>query len=299
MPRVLIAGCGYVGSETARLFAASGWETIGVVRSESSLSRLGGEAFSVRRCDLATPAEVSEKLGDLHGIDLVVHCASSSGGGADDYRRVYLEGARNLLALKPKNLIFTSSTSVYAQADGEWVTEESPAQPDRETGRILAETESLVLGYPGGIVTRLAGIYGPGRFFLLKKFLDGVAVIEGDGERFLNMIHRDDAASALFFLGGTGDLPPRRVPPTSHSDVATTIRPLFNVCDDRSLSQIECYRWLAEHFKRPLPPFGPIDSQRKRGATNKRVSNAKLRNLGWSPRYSSFFEAIEGGLAAL
>ena len=53
-------------------------------------------------------------------------------------------------------LLFTSSTSVYAQRDGEWVTEESAAEPDNETGRILRTTEELILDR-GGIVARLGG----------------------------------------------------------------------------------------------------------------------------------------------
>jgi hypothetical protein len=42
-----------------------------------------------------------------------------------------------------------------------------------------------------------------------------------------------------------------------------------------------------------LPPSGPIDPNRKRGWTSKRVSNAKLRALGWVPQFPSFFEAVE------
>ena len=46
-------------------------------------------------------------------------------------------------------------------------------------------------------------------------------------------------------------------------------------------------------FQRPLPAAGPVDFQRKRAWTNKQVSNAKLRELGWTPRFPSFFDAIE------
>ena len=92
-------------------------------------------------------------------------------------------------------LLLVSSSSVYAQTDGGVVTEESPTQPDRETGKLLLQAEQQVL-VAGGIVARLAGIYGPGRSVILKRFLNGEAVIEDDGRRFLNQIHRDDAAAA-------------------------------------------------------------------------------------------------------
>ena len=193
----------------------------------------------------------------------------------DRYRAVYRDGARALAeVLAPGVLVFTSSTSVYAQTGGEWVTEESAAEPDRETGRVLRETEELVLA-ASGVVARLAGIYGPGRSVLLRKFLADEAVIEGDGAKWINQVHRDDIASALVRL------------------VTANARGVFNVSDDEPLTQRAVYEWLALRFHRPLPPSGPIDPNRKRGWSSKRVSNAKLRALGWQPRFPSFFAAVE------
>ena len=177
--------------------------------------------------------------------------------------------------LQPRQLLFTSSTSVYAQTDGSWVTEESAAEPDRETGQILRETEDYVLAQ-GGTIARLAGIYGPGRSVLLRKFFNGEAVIEADGSRWINQAHRDDIATALRHL------------------VRERTPGIFNVSDNEPLPQRAIYEWLAARFDRPLPPSGPIDPSRKRGWTNKRVSNQRLRALGWAPRFLSFFEAVAG-----
>lgn len=262
-----------MGLATARVFAHREWEVVGCTHSEESAAKLAGESFPVVACDISDRASV-EARASLGPFDAVVHCASSGRGGAEEYRRVYLEGARNLATVfAPAPLLFTSSTSVYAQTDGEWVTEESPAEPPRETGRLLRETEDLVLAQ-NGIVARLAGIYGPGRSVLLRKFFDGTAVIEGDGSKWVNQVHRDDIAVALARL--------------AHFRISG----IFNVVDNQPLSQHELYSWLARRFDRPLPPSGPIDTNRKRGWTNKRVSNARLRQLGWSPRFPSFFEAV-------
>ena len=276
MPRVVIAGCGFVGLATARVFQTAGWDVLGLTHSAESAAALKGEAFSVAPCDISDAEAVRAIASGLAGnADAVIHCASSGRGGADAYRAVYLEGVRNLLdAFVGARLIFTSSTSVYAQTDGAVVTEDSPAEPPRETGQILRGTEELVLAR-GGIVARLAGIYGPGRSVLLRKFFSGEAVIEGDGGRFVNQVHRDDIASALRVLieeGATG---------------------IFNVSDDAPMPQREIYTWLAERFARVGPPSGPIDPNRKRGWTSKRVSNAKLRALGWAPQFPSFFDAVE------
>jgi nucleoside-diphosphate-sugar epimerase len=274
MPRVLIAGCGYIGQAAADLFQAAGWVVEGWTRSAESAASLSAKPYPVREVDVSRPAQLAECAGTF---DAVVHCASSGGGDAEMYRRVYLNGARNLLETFPgSKLLFTSSTSVYAQRDGSWVTEESETKPMRETSRILLETERSVLA-SGGIVARLAGIYGPGRSALLNKFLKGTAMIDPETDRFVNQVHRDDIAAALFLLL------------SRESEIAQ----IYNVVDDQPILQSECYRWLAHRLNRPLPPIGRSIQERKRGDSNKRVSNAKLRALGWTLRYPTFPEAMD------
>jgi mutator protein MutT len=270
----LVAGCGFVGLATARLLHGAGWKVTGCTHSAESAALLAGEPFPVVACDISDEASVESVLGSRHGLDLVLHCASSGKGGADAYRKVYLRGAQVLGGvLAPRQLLYTSSTSVYPQTEGGWVTEESPAEPPRETGRILRETEDWVLAQ-GGTVARLAGIYGPGRSVLLRKFFSGEAVIEGDGRRWINQIHRDDAASGLLRLAES------RIPG------------VFNLGDSQPLEQLALYSELAARFSLPLPPEGPVNLDRKRGWTHKRVSNARLRSLGWTPRYPDFFTAV-------
>ena len=274
MPRILIAGCGYIGQAAADLFHAAGWAVEGWTRSTESAARLSAKPYPVRGVDVSGRAQVAECA---KTFDAVIHCASSSGGDAEMYRQVYLDGARNLLEMFPgSKLLFTSSTSVYAQRDGSWVTEESETEPARETSRVLLETEGLVLDRRG-IVARLAGIYGLGRSALLNKFLAGTATIDPENDRFVNQVHRDDIAAALFLL-------------LSREAEGTEI---YNVVDDQPILQSECYRWLAQRLNRPLPPLGKSKQQRKRGDSNKRVSNAKLRRLGWTPRYPTFADAME------
>src|SRR4029453_7568657 len=158
-----------------------------------------------------------------------------------------------------------------------WVTEESETKPLRETSRILLEVERLI-SEKGGIMARLAGIYGPQRSALLSKFLNGTATINPNNDRFVNQVHRDDIASALFLL---------------LNREAQTSAQIYNVGDDQPLLQSECYHWLALRLNRPPPPTRKSEQPRKRGDTNKRVSNAKLRRLGWTPHYPTFADAME------
>ncbi len=259
--KLLLIGHGYLGQAITREFRENGWDV-----AATSLS--GGNG--TLPCDVGNREEVAR----LPEADFIIHCAASGRGGAEAYQRVYVDGCHNLADSFPRvPLLFTSSTSVYAQIDGSVVTEESPAIPDRETGSLLLAAEQVALA-AGGIVTRLSGIYGPGRSVILKKFLSGEALIEEDGRRFLNQIHRDDAARAIFHLASNSNL-----------------RGIFNLSDSTPLSQLQCYQEMSAMFKKPFPPSGPRDLNRKRGWTHKQVSNNKLRATGWDPRYPSFIAA--------
>jgi nucleoside-diphosphate-sugar epimerase len=280
MPRsVLIAGCGFVGLPLARGFASSGWETHATALSEASVAKLNQELFRAYVLDI-TDQTGFQKLA-RRNFDVVIHCASSGRGIASDYEAVFLAGARHLMGnLECGNFIFTSSTSVYAQTDGSWVDETSPANPSRETGQILRATEDLVLG-TGGAVARLAGLYGPGRCVPLQKLLDEKAIVEGSGDRIMNMLHQLDAAGALRFLAETKSTG------------------LFNTVDNEPIAELEWFRYVCDLLDKPIPPYRPRELNRKRGWTSKRVSNQKLRSLGWEPLYPTFREgvaAILGGV---
>jgi len=268
MPRVLIAGCGYVGSAAAKLFSEEGWEVIGWTRTGQSAERAGRSAIPLSAVDLTDPESVRR---NSFVADVVVHCASS---GTDSYLHVYRNGAANLAACFPNaRIIFTSSTSVYPQHDGSSVTEESAAEPDSENAQILRDAEKIVLAH-GGIVLRVAGIYGPGRSFLLRSVMNGTAVLS---DRFVNQVHRDDIASAIFFVARCPALEPPRI---------------FNVVDDTPAPRTEILNWLSAGLGLPLSNSA-LSPESRRGHSSKRVSNAKLRALGWVPLYPSYREGFD------
>ncbi|MCP5534752.1 MAG: NAD-dependent epimerase/dehydratase family protein [Akkermansiaceae bacterium] len=260
MASLLIAGYGFLGRALENKFLSAGWNV-------DKLSRGGTDGCI--RCDISSSEDVSGLSGDY---DLIIHCAASGGGGEASYRRVYLEGVRNLLARFPDaRLVFTSSTSVYSQTDHGEVTESSAAIPATPTAKILREAEETVIG-ARGVVTRLSGLYGPGRCHVLKNLLSGTATLDGKGGRIMNFIHRDDVARAVFLLGTLPLFPQGEI---------------FNVTAG-PVSQHDCYAALARHFDRPMPASAVSQAPRKRGNSSKKVSNAKLKNLGWSPQYNDF-----------
>lgn len=272
--RLLVAGCGFLGQTLARLALASGWEVGGVVLRGAS--RLNA-SFPVRSADLSDPDAVAELRRWWGDEGVVWHCASSGRGGTDRYRAVFLEGIRNLSSVFPRSLVgFTSSTSVYGQTGGEWVDEQSPTLPQRETGRILLESETVAL-HRNGFVLRAAGLYGPNRSVYVRKLLDGTAVLEDGGGRWINMLHIADAAGAVFHLASGGVAPG-----------------IYNASDGNPVTQRDLYTRLAARLARPVPPEGPADTTRKRGWTSKRISIDKLRGTGWSPLHAPIDSLFQG-----
>jgi len=262
MPHLLIAGAGYLGSEIRRQ-----------AKIHVTALTKSGDSESLA-CDLSDLAQVQAIAAKIDSPSSIIHCASSGRGGAEAYRAVFIEGCRNLITAFPQaHLLLTSSTSVYHQTDGSEVDESSPTEPIRETSQLLLEAEKIVLDH-GGTVARLAGLYGPDRSVVYRKFMEGSATIEEDGRRILNQIHREDAASACLHLADG------------------KLSGLFNVADNTPISQLECYQGLSEIFDKPLPPIGEKNTSRKRAWTHKRVLNQKIRETHWSPKFSSFLEAV-------
>jgi nucleoside-diphosphate-sugar epimerase len=279
--RVLIVGCGYVGVPLGVELARLGHEVFGLRRSLEGAAEL--EAAGIR--PLAADISQAGELAALPGpFDWVVNLVSSGKGGVEAYQQVYLDGTRNLIdwlrgqPVPLKKYVHTSSTSVYGQTDGSIVKESSPTLPDSPTSRLLVEAEKILqdaaaTGFPA-VTLRVAGIYGPGRGHHFLKFTRNEARIEGKGDRLINMIHRDDVVGSIVAALKSG-------------------RPgeVYNTVDDEPVMQVTFYRWLSETLGKAMPSHvtEAESSERKRGLTNKRVSNRRLKmEMGVQLRYPTF-----------
>jgi nucleoside-diphosphate-sugar epimerase len=278
--RVLIIGCGYVGLPLGAELVRLGHEVFGVRRAESDNAPLAAAGIKPLAADITKAADLAALPGPF---DWVVNCVSSGKGGAEQYREVYLQGTRHLVdwlaAAPPKKFVYTSSTSVYGQTDGSPIKETSPSEPATETGRVLVETEKVLLDavlqkkFPA-VILRVAGIYGPDRGHLFQQYLKNEARIPGQGARFINMIHRDDLVGVIIAALKNG-------------------RPgeIYNAVDDEPVAMVHFFRWLSETLGKWMPPFADEaeNVDRKRGLTNKRVQNRKLKmELGHQFKYPNF-----------
>jgi nucleoside-diphosphate-sugar epimerase len=287
--RVLIVGCGYVGLPLGTELARQGHEVFGLRRSAAE--ELNSAGITPLQADITLPETLASLPRDF---GWVVNCAASGGGSADDYQRLYLQGTRNLIEwlapTPPKKFVYTSSTSVYGQNDGSLVKESSPTEPQAETAKVLIETEKVLLAAAQqktipAVILRVAGIYGPDRGHWFKQYLKDEARMEGRGDRWLNMIHRDDLVGVIIAALKNG-------------------RPceVYNAVDDEPVSQLKLFEWLAGSLDKPLPPAVPEDSgaNHKRGVTNKKVSNRRLKmELGYQFKHPTFRQGYTAELIRL
>lgn len=279
---ILIAGCGYIGCATGSLLASKGHRVWGLCRGEASLARVREAGLEPFKADLRDAAS----LRALPPVDAVIACQAPARGArpgapalqGEDHRSAYLEATDGLIrALKPATsvrFIFVSSTSVLGPRGGAWTDADTKVDPDRldDDAKVLWETERMVLSAPvRSMVLRLSGIYGPGR-----NRLDAIRsgrFVPSASPAWTNRVHRDDAALALEVLIDRGE--------PGQTYLAT---------DDAPATQQEFYGWLMEKLGRPA-----LTAEEKTRAdaavyASKRCSNAKLKKLGWSPRYPSYRE---------
>jgi nucleoside-diphosphate-sugar epimerase len=287
--KVGILGCGYVGLALARQLRDD-HDVVGVRRSEAGLAAVEEAGAEAVRADV-TDAEALDAVPD---VDALVFAASSGGRGAEAARRVYVEGLRTAIESfgarddSPDRLVYTSSTGVYGDHDGDWVDEETPLEPTTEKTTVLAEAERIAREVApdhgiDGSVARFAGLYGPDRY-RLERYLEG-PVTEG----YLNMIHREDAAGVVRFM------------------LTDTDADLLLAVDDEPVDKWAFADWLADECGVEQPPKRTkaerldddiSEAARRRILTSKRCSNDRLRELGYEFRYPTYREGYRDAIDA-
>ena len=269
----LIVGCGDVGGRLARQLLADGWQVDGLRRSVRDLP----EGVRPVAADLSNPR--LPEAWPTRAPDYLVYCVAASQHDEAGYQAAYVDGLRQVLdwlktkGQRPRRLLFVSSSSVYAQQDGEWIDESAATAPEGYSGKVMLEAERLALGsgIPASIV-RLTGIYGPGREWLLSQVRQGYRVAE-EPPLYGNRIHAEDAAGLLAHL--------------LQADArGVVLDDCYIGVDDDPAALADVVGWLREY----LGVTEWSDQQRVRRTGSKRCSNARVRALGWVPQYPSYKE---------
>jgi nucleoside-diphosphate-sugar epimerase len=252
---------------------ALGHEVWGLRRDPSSLPA----SFQKLAADLASAADLDQIPRDL---EYVVYSASAGESSDAAYQRAYVTGLSNVIAALAgsalRRLFFTSSTAVYAQADGSWIDETSETAPRHFSGVRTLEAEDLLRRAPlPSTILRCAGIYGPGRTRLIESVRQGSAALS---DRFTNRIHRDDIAGAIVHL-------------IQHERAED----LLVLSDDDPAPQRDVVTFLATQLGVPVPT-GAVDATGRGG--HKRCRNDRLKATGYRLVYPTYRDGYAAMLAA-
>lgn len=271
--RVLLAGCGDLGLRVAGLLRAQGHAVFALRRRPPAE---GGCGIRWLAGDLTAPATL-DRLPD--GITRLAYLPAPGARTRAAYEALFVDGLRGLLARLDgpalARVLLVSSSAVYGDQQGGWVDEDTPPQPPGFNGDVLLQAEHWLAAQPlPSTVLRLAGLYGPGRLQLLDRLRAGQATVPRDRPHWANRIHVEDAAAAIVHLLG---LP--------------AAEPVYLGVDDTPLPLHLLYDHLAALLGAPMPPQGASPA----GVGSKRLSNARLRSSGWTPRWPD----ARAGYAAL
>ena len=271
MAKILIIGCGSIGTQLAHNLAAKGHDVTGLKRNPPKLDI--GE-INYFTADISLAYQLVQLPLDFEFIYFIV---SPDGRNKESYQTIYEIGLTNLIDRFAKegaspNWIFVSSTSVYGQSEGEWVDEESIAQPDNITSQYIRQAEQQLMDLNAqNIVVRFSGIYGPGREYLLRMAKQQ-SVIQKDPPYYTNRIHQQDCIGVLIFL-------------LEQSLAGVTLKQCYLASDDNPATMWDVMSWLTEHLSCKPPEVKVND---KEVGMNKRCNNQRLKTLGYHFQYPDF-----------
>ncbi len=280
-PTRIIVGCGYLGRRVAGRWLAAGDRVVGVTRRPARAAELEAVGIEPLVGDVTGPE--TGWLRHLPAAETLFWAVGFDRAAGTTHHDVHVTGLSRVLDALPEaaspaawpRVILSSSTGVWGDEDGRIVTEETPANPSREAGRVLLEAEAILRGHRHGpgVALRFAGLYGPGRLPRVDDLRAG-RPIAADPDTWLNLIHVDDAAAVVCAVAARGG-----------------IRPLYVVSDGHPVLRRDWYGRLAALTHSP-PPVWDAAAPRVRGADKRVDPTALFRDVPLSLAHPDSLAAL-------
>ncbi len=274
--RLLVLGAGFSGRAIAETFKAAGYAVAGTTRSQEKADALSARGIEAILYDGET---ISDAL--MAAMRQATHLVQSIAPGKSG-DPLFRAGVSPITDLMPdlRWAGYLSTVGVYGDHKGAWVDEDTPVHPvsARSVERMEAEGKWLSFSQTSGVpvaVLRLAGIYGPGRN-ALRNVAEGTARRLVKKDQVFNRIRVEDIGAAALFLSEGG-----------HGGV-------FNITDDEPGPPQDVVAEAARLMGADMPPEIPFETAelspmaRSFYGENKRVSNARIRSLGFEFRYPNY-----------
>ena len=240
--RVLIIGCGDVGVRVARLLP-SRCNVMALTSSSSRLPELRSRNITPLMGNLDNPTTLRRLAGlATHVVHLAPPPNDNPHGQTDPRTRALLNALRRRGL--PHALVYGSTSGVYGDCNGQWVTETRRVGPatSRAHRRVDAEAQLRWFGRSTGVpihVLRIPGIYAPDREGGTPRgrLLKGTPVLAASSDVYTNHIHADDLARACLAAIRRGK--PQRI---------------TNASDDTDMKMGDYFDLSADLYGLPRPP---------------------------------------------
>ena len=280
MSHLMIFGAGYSGKAIARAMTPTIKHISGTTRSAEKSTAL--EAAGITPLVFDGEA-ISHAL--RQELASVTHVVQSIAPGASGDPLIRLcDGDIRRLMPKLGWAAYLSTVGVYGDHGGAWVNEDTQCRPVsvRSTERVEAEEAWMLVAQQADIpvvVLRLSGIYGPGRngFMNLDK---GTARRLVKKDQVFNRIRVEDIGAATAFLSAQG------------------ASGIFNITDDEPAPPQDVVTFAAALMGMEPPPEQAFETAeltpmaRSFYGENKRVSNEKIRAMGFDFRFPNYRESL-------
>lgn len=286
--KILIVGCGDVGRRVARRALAEEMAVSALVRSKIQVRELLEMGIQTVVGDLDRPEPVAGL--PTRGAAVFYFVPPPGGGNTDSRVRIFCGSVEP--GEEPSKIVYISTSGVYGDTGGEWVTEETPVNPQTPRAGRRLDAETLLREWGKHrrvpvIVLRVTGIYGPGRF-PLDRLRAGHPVLRDEEAPYTNRIHAEDLARICLAAAERGE----------NGDI-------FNVSDGRPGTLTEYFDAVANAFSLPRPPRVSLEEARRVMtplmlsyiAESRRMDNRRLRErLGVELLYPTLAEGIRASL---
>ncbi len=269
--KFLIFGCGFSGNFFAKTVRKFGYKALTSSRSEKQ----DQHSFVFNSTNGKVP---NDEIFD--GTTHVLSCIPPGENGKDPVLEILKS---KLKSLSLEWIGYLSTTGVYGNTNGDWVSEIDKPNPFQKRShiRLNCETEWIESGLPVQIF-RLPGIYGPGRSTFDAIRNQKIRVISKKNQVF-SRIHVADITNAIIHLLRNKD--------------SLKFHQIINIADDKPCSQLEviqyCYDLLGLKMPKPIlfdeakKELSPI--AQSFWTENRRVSNKLLcETLGYQLIYKDY-----------
>jgi len=241
MNPVLIIGCGDIGQRVALLYMQTGAQVVGLVRCDESSTKLQKLNILPIRGDLAQ----EDTLEDLptESADIFYFAPPPAKGVSDTNMRHFLAAIHK--EKLPARIVLISTTAVYGDCQGAWITEKQPENPQTDRGRRRQDAEMACRtwarkhGVPL-VILRVGGIYGPGRL-PIERLKKGLPILREEESPFTNRIHQDDLARICMIAA-------------NHLKEGIYSETIFNVADGQPGTMSQYFKDVAKACGLPVPP---------------------------------------------